>query len=214
MPSPKSKTLRWERRPEARPQELLQAAIQVFAERGYSNARLEEVAAAAGVTKGAVYHYFDNKEELLLRALEHYQALAFGRVEEALRAESGPASARIGVMLRTLFGSPSSGRRDVLLLLQSVIYEVPELYRRWVASGPMEAWKLLASLIEDGKLRGEFRGDVDSDVAARIFLSGLLVQLMWQPLSPDIPGLAVEPNRLIDSALALLLAGLKPVDRV
>jgi AcrR family transcriptional regulator len=210
MRSPKSKSLRWERRPDERPQELLDAALRVFAERGYSNARLEEVAAAAGVTKGAVYHYFSNKEELLLRALEHYQALAFGRVEEALRAESGPASARIGVALRALFGSPSSGRREVLLLLQSVIYEVPDLYRRWVATGPMKAWQIVADLIEDGKLRGEFRSDVDSDVAARIFLSGLLMQLMWQPLSVDIRGLAIDPDHLLDSAVVLLVAGLKP----
>jgi AcrR family transcriptional regulator len=212
MRSPKAKPLRWERRPDDRPQELLQAALQVFAERGYSNARLEEVAAAAGVTKGALYHYFSNKEELLLRALEHYQALAFGRVEEALRAESGPASARLAVALRALFGSPTSGRRDVLLLLQSVIYEVPDLYRRWVATGPMKAWEVVADLIEDGKLRGEFRSDVDSSVAARIFLSGLLVQLMWQPLSVDIPGLAIDADHLIDSSIALLVAGLQPVE--
>jgi AcrR family transcriptional regulator len=211
MRSPKSKALRWERRPDERPQELLQAALRVFAEQGYSNARLEEVAAAAGVTKGAVYHYFSNKEELLQRALEHYQALAFGRVEDALRAETGPASARLGAALRALFGSPTSGRRDVLLLLQSVVYEVPDLYRRWVATGPMKAWEVVADLIEDGKLRGEFRSDVDSDVAARIFLSGLLVQLMWQPLSADIPGLAIDPDHLLDSAIALLVAGLQPV---
>jgi AcrR family transcriptional regulator len=214
MRSPKSKALRWERRPDERPQELLEAALRVFAERGYSNARLEEVAAAAGVTKGAVYHYFSNKEELLLRALEHYQALAFGRVEEALRAESGPASARIGVALRALFRSPSSGRREVLLLLQSVIYDVPDLYRQWVATGPMKAWQIVADLIEDGKLRGEFRSDVDSGVAARIFLSGVLMQLMWQQLSADIPGLAIDPDRLVDAAIALLVAGLEPAAHV
>jgi AcrR family transcriptional regulator len=53
-----AKVLRWERRPDARPQELLDAALSVFAERGYRNTRLEEVAEAAGVTKGTIYHYF------------------------------------------------------------------------------------------------------------------------------------------------------------
>ena len=51
-----AKVLRWERRPEARPQELLDAALSVFAERGYRNTRLDEVADAAGVPKGTHYH--------------------------------------------------------------------------------------------------------------------------------------------------------------
>jgi hypothetical protein len=58
---------------------------------------------------------------------------------------------------------------------------------------------------------GEFRSDVDSDVAARIFLSGLLVQLTWQELAADVPGLGIDADRLIDSAVELLFAGLRPM---
>jgi AcrR family transcriptional regulator len=50
--------LKWERRPQERPQELLQAALEVFARNGYRNTTLEEIGEAAGVTKGAIYHYF------------------------------------------------------------------------------------------------------------------------------------------------------------
>ena len=81
MTGVRAKGARWTRRPDERPQELLEAALHVFATQGYRTTRLEQVAAAAGVTKGAVYHYFSNKEDLLLRALELYQERAFGRLE-------------------------------------------------------------------------------------------------------------------------------------
>src|SRR5437868_15475989 len=55
---------RWERRKEARPQELLAAALDLFVERGYAATRLDDVAAQAGVSKGTLYLYFTNKEEL------------------------------------------------------------------------------------------------------------------------------------------------------
>src|ERR1043166_8441388 len=55
---------RWSRRKEARPQEILDAALAVFAEKGFAAARMEEVARRAGVTKGTIYRYFPSKEEL------------------------------------------------------------------------------------------------------------------------------------------------------
>src|SRR5471030_2254111 len=55
---------RWERRKDARPQELLAAALEQFVERGFAATRLEDVARRAGVSKGTLYLYFANKEEL------------------------------------------------------------------------------------------------------------------------------------------------------
>jgi AcrR family transcriptional regulator len=206
MTSVRTKGARWTRRPDERPQELLEAALHVFATQGYRTTRLEQVAAAAGVTKGAVYHYFSNKEELLLRALELYQERAFGRLEEALRRERGPSSARIRLVFRRAFGGDDPVRRDVLRLLQGVAYEVPDAYRRWIAKGPMKGWRLVASLIEEGKASGEFR----ADVAARVVFTGVMVQMIWQRHADDIRGLAVDHDRLIDSAVDLLLGALRP----
>src|SRR5690349_13686542 len=107
---PTTKPLRWERRPEERPGEILDAALAVFAERGYRNTRLEDVGEAAGVTKGAIYHYFANKEELLLRAIDRHHEQAFGRVEEVLRDATGPVSARLRLLVRRWFGSVSRER--------------------------------------------------------------------------------------------------------
>lgn len=210
MKSTRPRPLRWERRPDARPGELLDAALRVFAARGYRNTRLEEVAAEAGVTKGALYHYFTNKEELLLRAIQHYQERAFGRMEDAVRGERGPASARLRRIIESAFGGSDAARRDVLLLLQGVAHVVPDVYHQWLATGPVKGWRLIGALIEEGKRDGEFRPDADSEVAARVLLSGLMTQLVWQYHAADVPGIRIKHQRLIDSAIDLLLAGLRP----
>lgn len=207
-----SKPIRWERRPEDRPGEILDAALAVFAERGFRSTRLEEVAEAAGVTKGTIYHYFANKEELLLRAIEHYHEQSFGKVEEILRDRGGPVSTQLRLLIRRWFGQIERDRlRIVTLLLQGITHEVPEAHRGWLAGGPMEASRVIASLIERGKERGEFRRDADSEVAARILLSGLLLQTVWQQYADGVSGLAIEQDRLVDSAIEQFLHGLRPL---
>ena len=208
------KALRWERRPDDRPQEILDAALKVFAERGYRNTRLEDIGEAAGVTKGAIYHYFANKEELLLRAIEHRREEAFGRIEEVLRDKNAPVSTRLRLVVRRWFGSvPEERLAVVTLLVQGIAHEAPDAFRRWLAGGPAASAKLIASLVREGQARGEFRSDADADVAARMLISGLLQQTVWQQYAIDVPDLAVAQDRLVDSALELFLHSLRPIGR-
>ncbi|MFA5915908.1 MAG: helix-turn-helix domain-containing protein, partial [Burkholderiales bacterium] len=74
---------RWARRKDARPEEIIAAALELFVERGYAATRLDDVAARAGVSKGTLYLYFENKEDLfkavvrgnMLPMLQHGEAL-------------------------------------------------------------------------------------------------------------------------------------------
>jgi AcrR family transcriptional regulator len=75
-PLPAGQPPRWERRKERRPAELLEAALGLFVERGYAGTRLDDIAASAGVSKGTLYLYFANKEELFKA-----RAKAEGRVK-------------------------------------------------------------------------------------------------------------------------------------
>ncbi|HTK48383.1 MAG TPA: TetR/AcrR family transcriptional regulator [Gemmatimonadaceae bacterium] len=199
-----------ERRSDDRMQALLDAALDVFARDGYRTATIDHVAEAAGVTKGAVYHYFDTKEALLLRVIERSHALAFGRAEEALRDGSLPASTRIRLLVRKVFSERSAGSDRLLgLLVRSVAHEVPRAHERWLREGPARLWTLLGRLVEEGKARGEFRPDADGDVGARVLVSGLMLQLLWQQHVRAVPAIAVDADRLIDSSVDLFLAGLR-----
>ena len=205
-----SKPLKWERRPDERPQELLEAALAVFSQRGFRNTRLDDVADAAGVTKGAIYHYFDTKEELLLSVIEHYQSLAFGRAEEVLAHGERSASRRIEQVVKQIF-QPIEQRNRLLLalLVRGIAHEVPRVHEQWLRDGPARLWALVAGLVEEGKRSGEFRRDADSEVAARVFTSGLILQRLWNDDVHHLPEMTIEQSRLIDSSIDLFLASLR-----
>jgi AcrR family transcriptional regulator len=206
-----SRPIRWERRPDERPDEILDAALAVFAERGYRNTRLEDVGEAAGVTKGAIYHYFENKEDLLLRAIEHRREVAFEKIEGIVRDKAAPVSTRIRLIVRRWFAAMTKERLAVMtLLLQGIAHEAPEAFRNWLAGGPTASARLIATLVREGQARGEFRADADADVAARLLVSGLLQQTVWQQYADGVPDLAMAEDRLVDSALELFLHSLRP----
>src|SRR5471030_357608 len=80
---------RWVRRKEARPQELLAAALDLFVERGYAATRLDDVAAQAGVSKGTLYLYFTNKEELFKAVVRETVLPVLGEAEAILDRYEG-----------------------------------------------------------------------------------------------------------------------------
>ena len=208
-----TKSSRWERRPEARPQELLDAALMVFADKGYRNTKLDEIAKAAGVTKGTIYHYFSTKEELLLRAIEHYHERAFGRLSEMQRTTGTSAAERVRAFVMDGFGSDDPARRRIHALLQGIGADAPAVRREWLKSGPRRGWRLLRKIIEEGQASGEFRADADADVAARLLVSGLMLQLVWQQKVEGISGFSIAERRLLESAVDLTLHSLRPVAR-
>src|SRR5215813_6082104 len=94
MPRP-----RWERRKEARPAELLVAALELFVERGYASTRLDDVAAKAGISKGTLYLYFANKEELFKAVVR--EALVARLVE--FKSQIGKFQGTSAELLRVVF---------------------------------------------------------------------------------------------------------------
>jgi AcrR family transcriptional regulator len=95
MPSPQLvEPLTPERRRELTREHLLRAAAQVFAERGFHGAALDDVAAAAGFSKGAVYSNFRNKEDLLLAVLAWRYDQEMEALRETIRSQ-GPSESRL-----------------------------------------------------------------------------------------------------------------------
>src|SRR6185437_8213950 len=105
---------------------------------------------------------------------------------------------------------PTGQKMTLALILQSVRHDLPEAHRQWLRGGPIKGLRRLASLIEEGKRGGEFRADADAEVAARVTISALITQIVWQPVAADVPELLIDDDRLIDSAVELLLHRLWP----
>ena len=187
---------------------VLETAV-AFADRhGLEALSMRKLGQELGASAMSAYYYFANKERLLLAVIEHYQTLTFTRAEQEIRNRRLPASTRIRLLIRKVF-SDTEGRRDLLaLLVRGVTQEIPHVHERWMR-GPVHLWTLVANLVEEGKARGEFRLDADGDVGARVLVSGLMLQLMWQLHVETMPAIAMDADRLIDSSVEMFLASLR-----
>jgi len=206
---------KWSRRPEARPREILAAALRLFADRGYTATSLEDVAAAAGVTKGTIYYYFRSKEALLMRLAEVGDREAVDELEAVVRDNPGPVSTQLRLILRKGFAEPTDdARRQMRVVYLALHSDAPRLFARAIQKTLVRGWAIVVRLIERGKATGEFRPDVDAHVAARIFTSGLIMQLLWRN-SMGLDTLdALDPARMVDSTIELFLHSLRPTVRV
>jgi AcrR family transcriptional regulator len=98
---------------------ILQAAMDVFADRGYHRATVDDIVAASSSSKGAFYHYFQNKQAIFLQLLDHLAEMVEGGVELAIGSEAG-ALAKVEAALRIVL-EVAAERRDLarILLIES-----------------------------------------------------------------------------------------------
>ena len=197
------------RRKDARPGELMSAALQVFAERGFAATRLEEVARRAGVSKGTVYLYFESKEALFKAAVESavIPALEAG---EALAADH---SLRPTEALRAFvfWWWEKVGASDLGALPKLLVAEVgnfPELGKWFHENLIMRGKRAAASIIERGVASGEFRRVEPADVA-RVMFAQMFSYVLWRrafgPAMTDLP----QPEAYFSTVVDVLINGLK-----
>jgi AcrR family transcriptional regulator len=154
------------RRKEARPQELLDAALALFVEKGFAATRAEEVAQRAGVSKGTLYLYYPSKEELLKAVIAHFLSsrIQEGTAQAAQHAGSPTALLR-GILIdwwTELYDNPAAGVFKLVITEVGNFPEIGEFYAREVVQ---PAHALLEGVIRRGVAEGEFRAiDVDSAV--------------------------------------------------
>ena len=157
---------RWRRRKEARPQEILDAALAVFAEKGFSAARMEDISRRAGVTKGTIYLYFESKEALFKALVRESLAPTIQGVIAQAEAYEGPSRDLLILVLSTMGSFIRTSDRVVLPKI--VIAEAgnfPELVRFYREEIIDKGLGLLESIIARGIARGEFRNVEPAHVA-------------------------------------------------
>lgn len=157
-----------QRRKEARPSELLDAALALFVEKGFAATRAEEVAVRAGVSKGTLYLYFPSKEELLKAVIGHTLRADIARGAERIAQAEGPAGTLLVELMSewwtAVVDSPSAA---VFKLVMTEVRNFPEIGEYYVREVVEPGNRLIGSLVQRGIDRGEFRAvDVDSVVHA------------------------------------------------
>jgi AcrR family transcriptional regulator len=188
--------------PQARRQAILDAALAIFAERGFDAARLDDVAARAGVAKGTLYLYFHDKEALFEELIRGAVKPVFEGMSQAAQADDVPASEVFGAFF-TLFEKEVLGTHRKLLL-RLVISEGPrfpaiaEFYHREVVSRGLRMLREVAA-------RGAREGDLATDAAARfpqLIVAPLLMAVIWDSLFAKLDPL--DARGLLRAHLELL----------
>ena len=195
------------RRKDARPGEILAAALALFAERGFAATRLDDVAQRAGIAKGTIYLYFQTKEDLFRAVVRHDLIPAIARLEETARAHRGP----IAELVRTLIGAiAAQGDSEIAAIPRLVLAEAgnfPTLARFYAEEVAGRGLALLAGVIARGVASGEFRPVVPEAVAPLVVAPVLLMMLARASIGRHA-ALARDPAAVLDAHTEILLRGL------
>jgi len=174
VPSQRNAKPRWQRRKEARPEELVSAALEVFVERGYAGTKLADVARRAGVTKGTIYLYFENKEALFKAVVRQTIVPVIAQGEALARSFTGSARDLLEQLVREywrLVGETALAGIPKLMMAEAATF--PELTRFYYDEVVARGHRLMAGVIERGITNGEFR-PVDVMLAAKLAMSPLM----------------------------------------
>jgi AcrR family transcriptional regulator len=200
---------KWRRRKDARPDELIAAALALFAEKGFERTSLRDVGKKAGVSKATVYLYFKNKEDLLLAAVQRsvVPILDFGDDYEI--DSDAPASE----MIRTLvhrwvdeFDARSASGLPRLVVTEANRF--PALGELYVDAVLQRARRLFQRILKRGIREGEF-AEVDVREVVHVLLAPLhYVQIHAASLGPHDPGFP-DVHAFLDRHVDLFLAAIK-----
>ena len=200
------------RRKQARPGELLEAALALFVEKGFAATRVEEVAARAGVSKGTLFLYFPSKEELFKAVVREN---ASRHLTEALRELDGFAGASSDLLREFLRrwwllygGTPAAGLTKLMLIEATHFPELAHWFQDEVVQ-PSHA--LLRRIVQRGVDRGEFR-PVDVPRVVHLIVAPLVQMVTWRlTLGHCCPYTHEDqPMALIELHADMLIRGLTP----
>jgi AcrR family transcriptional regulator len=198
---------RWRRRKTARPQEILSAALESFAERGYAATRLDDVAKRAGVTKGTLYLYFPNKAELFKAVIR--ETLVPTLLQVGAASEAAPSA--IAVFESALHGFEAMATSSVGAIPKLVLAEAgnfPEIARFYLDEVIAQGLGAIRALLKRGIATGEFRA-VNLEYAPYCVIAPLVLGLLWMHSIGRVADQPLDMAALGHTHLELLLDGLR-----
>ncbi|MCW2780864.1 MAG: kstR2 3 [Marmoricola sp.] len=182
--------------------ELLAIAAELFAERGFKNTTVRDIADAAGILSGSLYHHFDSKESMVDEILSTFQAALFASYEEVLVSDSD-ARAKVERMVRLSFEAIDQHHSAVAIFQNDAGYlsAYPRFgYLRDRSTQFREVWM---TLLSQGVKEGVLRKDLDATLVYRFIRDTVWVAVRWYR-----PGGTLSADEVANQYLSILLDGI------
>ncbi len=201
-----------QRRKEARPQELLDAALALFVEKGFAATRSEEVAQRAGVSKGTLYLYYPSKEELFKAVVRQTLSNLIAEGAEIAGQFEGSSSELLALLVNTWWervgNTPAAGIHKVVL---AEVGNFPELAQFYTDEVIVPADRLFSGCVQRGVARGEFRNLPVHEVAHALMAPMIFMALCRFSFGACLvnSGVDIDPAVVLKTHLNLVLHGLE-----
>ena len=206
----KASPVQRQRRKETRPQELLEAALALFVEKGFAATRAEEVARRAGVSKGLLYLYYPSKEELFKAVIRQNLSNIIAQGLELVAGFEGSTSELLVQLARVwwqrLGDTPAGG---IIKVIVAEVRNFPDLAQFYVDEVIKPADHLLSTAVRRGIARGEFR-ELPVQAVAHSLIAPIIFMALHRHSFGACPvqGPHMDPDLLLQTHLDLALHGL------
>ena len=208
MDRPTTASPKFRRRAEARPDEVLDAALDLFIEKGFAQTRVEDIAVRAGLSKGAIYLYFPSKEAILEGLVKRAILPIANNALSMLDAYAGDPRPIISTALKMVAGRLGDPKLVAIprLLIREMVHfpHFAQMYRTEVLDRIIPA---VERLVASGVREGYFRA-VDPELTIRSIMGPLLMHMLMAELFGIVPTGGLSVDRLVENHLSILFDGL------
>lgn len=184
------------------PERLLTQAVRLFAQRGFEGTSVQEIVEAAGVTKGAMYHYFASKDDLLFEIYHRLLSLQAARLS-AIADGPGTAEERARAAAADVVETTLGSIDEAIVFFRSM-HMLPRDKQAAVRADRRRYHERFRALVEEGQRAGSFRADVPGDVAVHFFFGAVNQLGTWYR-----HGGGLSPQQVAEHYAELFLAGLQ-----
>ncbi|HKF90926.1 MAG TPA: TetR/AcrR family transcriptional regulator [Acidimicrobiia bacterium] len=185
-----------------RREEILALAAKIFADKGYASTTVREIADAAGILSGSLYHHFDSKEAMLDEIMHGFLDHIVAQYRATVAAGGDPLDV-LRALIREAFSSLGGNPAALAVMINEFNFLVQFPRFAYLREGAEETERLWSGVIEEGMRTGVFRSDIDSRMIYRFMRDTIWISVRWYR-----PDGKYSPEEIADFYVAMLLDGL------
>jgi AcrR family transcriptional regulator len=185
-----------------RREELLAIAARLFAERGFKNTTVRDIADAAGILSGSLYHHFDSKESMVDELLDSFQR-SLWREYDAIEASDRTPRQKLEAVVRASFDAIDQHHSEVAIFQTDAVYLATFERFTYLGERNTRFRNLWTGLLNEGVASGELRSDLNVELVYRFLRDTVWVAVRWYR-----PGGDLTPAQVADQYLHILLEGI------